>query len=242
MSYYCEQKNNHDHNDKQRTEYVMEKNRKEKNKTLQQEGKETERLRKKMEQLETKRKEQERRAGFVKREKETGLQEMHELFHHIKENDMDRAKVKLYLMEQLSDEQGDLDEYRLREMLDYLNKRIFQVYYEKEPNKGEEMMGSRIRRKKLLLKHDEEPEKVFTLTLMDPITKKRYTKREILQNIVDAIDAYVHEKGEWRLQEKKDSESGSSDLESFSTSTTSLRMKTERENKTTTMKCCAASK
>jgi len=154
---------------------------------------------------------------------------MHELLNRIRE------KIKSYLMNKLSDEEGRLNEYQLQEMLDYFNKRIFKVYYKKELKEGEEFTGSRIRRKKLLFRHDEEPDRIFTLTLINPTTKKRYTKREILQNIVDAIDAYLHEKGEWKLQEKKETE-----LESFYTSSTSpssSTMETEK-NKSTITKCC----
>ena len=128
---------------------------------------------KELERLEMKNAELERRLKYETKGKGTkSLDEMERIFESIRQQRCDRNQTRTYLLEHLSDERtGRLDKYRLREMLNYINKKVFKVYR----SVGEQQQGHEYqrRRTKLLLKLDEDPEQVFTLTLTDPMTKKR---------------------------------------------------------------------
>jgi len=212
MSYYCERENKKIINKQEKKECVDDDDddMEEEKKVVKtcppnnkQQEREIERLRKQLERLQTKNAKLEQQLKYEKKGKKRSLKDMEVLFKHIQKNKLNREEVKIYLMEQL----GIDNEYHLREMLDYLNKKVYQVYEKKE----EEGFPYKKRRKRLLLKHDKEPERVFTLTLTNPITKRRYKKEEILRNIVDAVDAYLQRSG--MLKEEEIKSSSSSDEE-----------------------------
>ena len=165
------------------------------------------RLRKQLIRLEIGKETMERKQEYTGKSAKKVYEGMEPIYRKLKEKDFsDWQDIRRYLKSKLVDEEGNnLDEYKVREMMDYLNAKVFQVF-------GGVGKG----RQKLILKHRGDDEEPFSLTITKVNGKGRYSLIQQLDNVSKALDIHFHpDHGRKIFQIKEDEEPPS-------TTTTSL--------------------
>jgi len=142
--------------------------------------------------LEVKKEVVERKQEYVGKSTKKVYEEMEPIYRKLKEKDFsDWQDIRRYLKSKLVDEEGNnLDEYKVREMMDFLNANVFHVFG-----------GIGKGRQTLIFVHDDDNEP-FTLTVTKINKKGRYTTEQLLNNVAKAIDIHLHQ-NHGRISKKK---------------------------------------
>lgn len=171
------------------------------------------RLRKQLTRLQIGKETMERKQEYTGKSTKKTYEEMEPIYRKLKEKDpQDWEDIRRYLKTKLVDEQGNVDEYKIREMMDYLNGKVFQVFG-----------GIGKGRQTLVLLHNDDQEP-FTLTLTKSNKKGRYTIAQQLENVSKAIDVRLHPSHGKVSTKTRESEMSSDPEELSPPSTTKAKM------------------
>ena len=161
----------------------------EKDDIIRDQQEEIKRLRQRLIRLEIEKETIERKQEYVGKSTKKVYEAMEPIYQGVREKE-NWQDIRRYLKKKLSNEEGDLDEYKVREMMDYLNAKVFQVF-------GGVGKG----RQTLIFVHDDDNEP-FTLTVTKINKKGRYTTEQLLNNVAKAIDIHLHQ-NHGRISKKK---------------------------------------
>ena len=123
-------------------------------------------LRRRLVRLEIEKEERTKKYEYVGKSTKKVHEAMEPIYQGAREKE-NWQDIRRYLKKKLSNEEGDLDEYKVREMMDYLNAKVFQVF-------GGVGKG----RQTLVFIHNDDDDETFTLT----VTKVNGKKEDIQQN------------------------------------------------------------
>jgi len=138
-------------------------------------------LRRRLVRLEIEKEERTKKYEYVGKSTKKVHEGMEPIYEKIKQKNLNDWKdIKLYLKKKLSNEEEELDPYKVREMTDFLNAKVFHVF--DGIGKG---------RKKITFNHKDDTE-FFTLTISKINGKGKYTVEQQLNNVAKAIDIHLH--------------------------------------------------